>query len=89
MQLVLNSGQPSSSQKYKPKREISQWNGKTPMNFIYENGPLAKIVAFLIGSTIMCVVVLIVWCHRKNQLRRKRNKQETIKLRRELARNKM
>ena len=59
------------------------------MNFIYENGLLAKVVAFFIGTTIMCLVVMIVWCHRRRELRTKRDKQMAIKLRHELNRNEL
>ena len=59
------------------------------MNFIYQNGVLSKLVATSIGFTILCLTVLLVWLHRRKQKIDKRNKQEAIKLRHQLERNKL
>ena len=59
------------------------------MNFILENGVVSKLVAVLIGICVLSLVVVFVWFKKRKELREKEKRQQAIRLRHELAKNKL
>jgi len=59
------------------------------MNFILENGIISKLVATLIGICILSLVVVFVWFKKRKELREKEKRQQAIRLRHELVKNRL